>query len=653
MRPHGSGITVVVSPLIALMKDQVDALKRRGIPADCLDSTKTFEQTKEISAAMREGRLRLLYCAPERLNNEGFVASMAHVPGGVRLLAVDEAHCISEWGHSFRPDYLKVARFAQEVQAESVICLTATATQRVAEDVQHTFDITDSNVYRTSPYRPNLQLLAESVKTKTDKYPKLIKFLKEHPGSTLIYVTQQRETEELARDLRQKGFQATAFHAGIEAEVKMKIQDNFMASKIPIVVATIAFGMGIDKADIRNIVHFDLASTVEEYSQQIGRAGRDGLQSHCMFYLCPEDFYIKENFARADLPTRESLRGLLKDIFTHPLVDIPQGQAIKLSHNRLSQDYDVKANPLNIIMAILELRFGLVRAITPEYSSYKFEACGTYEGFRRSEKSPEGRAIFENARKAIKLYEIDVSGVARSTGIPRNDIVRRLNQLNDLGALVLKASGVQNRYRILESLPQTDSEITAIADDMYAEMESRESDALSRIHEVEALITGEQCFALALAKHFGMGDDGLPDGSTTSTAKTGKMSCGHCTYCLTGKPVQLPEKPEKPVDITGIKEILDACEVRDDPRLLARVAFGIRSPRVSKLKYDKLPVFASLEDHDFEVRNPHPSNLPPPSPLSFTFVIPPLHVKRIRVYAITGGEANASTVPPKRIHPRM
>lgn len=586
------------------MKDQVDALKRRGISADCLDSTKTCEQTKEISAAMREGRLRLLYCAPERLNNEGFVESMAHVPGGVRLLAVDEAHCISEWGHSFRPDYLKVARFAQEVRAESVICLTATATQRIAEDVQHTFGIEDANVYRTSPYRPNLQLLAESTKTKVEKYPKLYKFLKTHPGSTLVYVTQQREADELAGDLRKKGFQAASFHAGMNAEVKMKVQDEFMASKIPIVVATTAFGMGIDKADIRNIVHFDLAFTVEEYSQQIGRAGRDGLQSHCMLYLCPEDFYIKENFARADLPTPTALRGLLKNIFSQPLVDIPQGQAIKLSHTQLSQDYDVKANPLSIIMAILELRFGLVRAITPEYSSYKFEARGPYEAFKRSEKSPKGRAIFENARKAVKWYNIDVSGVARSTGISRNDIVRRLNQLHDVGALMLKASGVKNRYRILERLPQTDSEINAIADDMYAEMESRESDALKRMHEVEALITGEQCFALALAKHFGMGDDGLPDGSTT---KTNKTSCGHCTYCLTGKPVELPGKPEKPVNIAGIKKILDACEVRDDPRLLARVAFGIRSPRVSKLKYDKLGVFASLEDHDFDVRNPQSS----------------------------------------------
>ena len=614
-RPNGSGITVVVSPLIALMKDQVDALKHRGIPADCLDSTKTYEESKAISAAMREGRLRLLYCAPEKLNNEGFVESMAHVPGGIRLLAVDEAHCISEWGHSFRPDYLKIARFASEVQAESVICLTATATPRVADDVQAAFDIADSNVYRTSPYRPNLQLNAESTETKAEKYPKLYKFLNTHRGSTLIYVTQQQQTETLAKKLRDKGFNALSFHAGMKTEDKMRTQDQFMVSQVPIIVATIAFGMGIDKADIRNIVHFELPSTVEEYSQQIGRAGRDGLQSHCILYLCPEDFYIKEMFARADLPAQDSVLELLKDIFAQPVIEVPKGKGFKLNHNQLSQNHDVKANPLSIIMAILELRFGLIRAITPEYTSYKFQASATYNTFARSERSPEGRAIFDNAKKAVTWYDIDVGAVAHSAGVPRNHIVHRLNELNDLGALALKTGGLQHRYRIVETLPRKDDEIAAIADDLYAEMETRESDALKRLDEVSALITGEQCFALALAQHFGMADDGLPDGpptgdaTMTTTTKAKKMRCGHCTYCVTEQAVQLPQKPEKPVDIDGVKAILDACKARDDPRLLARIAFGIKSPRVTKLRYDRLGVFGSLEEHDFEV-SPPPRSVP-------------------------------------------
>lgn len=165
-RDFGSGITIVVSPLIALMKDQTDVLKAKGIAAECSDSTKTFDEHQQIQRDIHSGRLRLLYCSPEKLNNEAFVASMKHVAGGIRLIAVDEAHCISEWGASFRPEYLKVARFAKEIKAERVICLTATATPRVVDDICEAFEIEKPFVFRTSPYRPNLQLLAESTLTK-------------------------------------------------------------------------------------------------------------------------------------------------------------------------------------------------------------------------------------------------------------------------------------------------------------------------------------------------------------------------------------------------------------------------------------------------------------------------------------------------------
>ncbi|KAI1772151.1 ATP-dependent DNA helicase [Hypoxylon cercidicola] len=583
----GSGITIVVSPLIALMKDQVDALLRRGIAAACIDSSKTYAQQQQTSAALREGQLRLLYCAPERLNNEGFVESMKHVPGGVRLVAVDEAHCISEWGHSFRPDYLKVARFIQEIKAERVICLTATATPRVADDVARAFNIDKSNVFRTSPYRPNLQLLAESVLTKQDKHPKLFKFLREHSGSTLVYVTLQKQAEVLADELKDQGFRVAAFHAGLKTELKAQVQDDFMAGRIPIVVATIAFGMGIDKADIRNILHFDLSGTVEEYSQQIGRAGRDGQTGHCMLYICPDDFYLKENFARGDLPSRQSLRRLLEDVFHRQAVHTLEGEVIKLNQTSLGRTYDFRPSPLAILLATLELRFGLIRAITPEYSSYQFEATNRYYPIVKGDLSQEGKAIFKNAKKAVKYYSIDVNAVVQSTGLFRADLIRKLNEYNDRGVIMLKASGVENRYKILKELPSTPQEIDEITDKLYADMEVREEDALRRTQEVADLITGDRCFALALAQHFGMG---LPDGKT---------KCGHCTHCLTGARVVLPPKPKPYVNIAGIQKILATCPVRDDPRFLARVAFGIKSPRVYELKLHTSKVFGSLEDHDF------------------------------------------------------
>ncbi|KAJ9150002.1 ATP-dependent DNA helicase [Pleurostoma richardsiae] len=583
-----SGISIVVSPLIALMKDQVDALRRRGIPAECMDSTKTAEQQQEIRVAMRKGHLRLLYCAPERLNNEDFVESLKDVAGGVRLVAVDEAHCISEWGHSFRPDYLKVSRFVKEIKAERVVCLTATATPKVAEDICEAFDISNACVFKTSPYRSNLCLLAESVREKQDKFDKVFTFLREYPGSSLIYVTLQKQAEALAAALRQQGFVAKAFHAGMKTEEKKQIQDDFMASKVPIVVATIAFGMGIDKPDIRNVIHFDLSGTVEEYSQQIGRAGRDGKTSHCMFYICPDDFYIRENFARGDLPSRQALRGLLRDIFKQDSVQPGVDGVLKTNHCSQSNNFDIRQDPLSIIYASLELRFGLIRAITPEYTKYSFEAMPSYYPIIKADKSQEGAAIFKSASKKVKYYYIDVTEASKSSKTRRVDLVRKLNSLEAMGSIRLKASGREHRYRVLKLLPATEGEIDDLVEELYADLETREEDAMRRIHEVADLITGPECYALALGKHFGMD---LPEG---------KPQCGHCTVCITGKRVVMPPRPPKPLDIVGIKQILEVCDVRDDPRLLARVAFGIKSPRATQLKLDKSPVFGSLADHDFK-----------------------------------------------------
>lgn len=589
-RAFGAGLTIVVSPLIALMKDQTDVLKRKGIAAECSDSTKTYAEQQQIYQDIHSGRLRLLYCSPEKLNNETFVASMKHVPGGIRLIAVDEAHCISEWGASFRPEYLKVARFAQEIKAERVVCLTATATPVVVKDICKAFMVDESHVYRTSPFRSNLKLQAEITHDKEEKYPKLFRFLRENPGSTLVYVTLQKQAESMASDLAEQGFQAVFFHAGLKTERKTEIQDAFMNSKIRIVVATIAFGMGIDKPDIRNIVNWDIPGTVEEYSQQIGRAGRDGLPSSCMIYLCPDDFYIKENFARGDLPSRQSLRALLEDVFTRDVIRERDASVIKLNHNELTRTYDFRSSPLSVLFATLELRFGLMRAITPEYSKWSFKDMGSYYPIASGDKSREAKAIFRHAKKAKTQYHFDPKDALEGTGMLRTDLMRKLDEWHNRGVIEVSASGVMNRYRILQDLPTGASELDDLTEKLYVDMEAREKDALERTRKVADLITGDKCFALGLAEHFGMGLPGE------------KKACGNCTFCMTGKRLVLPPKTTTPVNMRAVKAILDACDVRDDPRFLARIAFGIKSPRVMALKLQNKAVFGSLMDHEFSVR---------------------------------------------------
>jgi uncharacterized membrane protein YgcG len=231
----------------------------------------------------------------------------------------------------------------------------------------------------------------------------------------------------------------------------------------------------------------------------------------------------------------------------------------------------------------------LIRAITPEYSEYKFTASSTYKYLMSQDFSKEAKAIFASAKKAKTLYQVDVNALtAPGTGLHRANIVRKLQEYHDKGALELRAGGVTPRYRILKALPKTHAEVEKLVDLLYADLEKKEQDGLTRTQAVIDFITGTKCYAVALAAYFGME---LPEG---------KKTCGHCNICLTGKAVVLPPRPPETIDISKVKAILAACPVRDDPRFLARIAFGIKSPRVTAMRLDKDAVFMSMADTSFE-----------------------------------------------------
>lgn len=404
----------------------------------------------------------------------------------------------------------------------------------------------------------------------------------------------QKDSEELASQLKRAKFNASAFHAGMKVEDKTRIQDDFMANRVEIVVATIAFGMGVDKANIRSVVHYALPATVEEYSQQIGRAGRDGKQSNCMFYLCNSDFWIRENFSRGDLPSYGPFRNLISDIFDDDVTKLRVGETFKKDINGQMKDFDIKSSPLSVIYATLELHHKLIRAITPEYNQYQFEMVndGLYYKTINSMKAsgrPEAQAIIKYAQKKIKYTNVDVNQIVRETGYQRTDVIQVLDRLDRDGAIKLTAKGVTPKFRVLKKLPNTSQELDELAKNMYVDLEQKEKDALLRTKEVVDLVTGKKCFALALVQHFGM------------TLPGDKEWCGHCIFCGTGEAVELPPKQQRSLDRDGVRLVLSECPVRDDPRFLARVAFGIASPRVTALKMKQSLAWESMVDQDFDV----------------------------------------------------
>jgi len=280
-----NGITLVVSPLISLMKDQVDALRSNGIPAAFINSTLDSYDINTIKTQARRGELKILYIAPERITAGGFEDFLRTIR--ISLIAIDEAHCISEWGHDFRPDYLNLKYLRKLLPYTPVIALTATATPKVRTDIIRQLSLHDHKVFISGFDRPNLTYRVVSKKNfSADLLELLNKYKKE---SVILYCFSRKDTEEMAKNLNANGFKALAYHAGLEPVARRDAQEKFIYGSTNIIAATIAFGMGIDKPDVRLVVHCDLPKSIEGYYQETGRAGRDGLASECVLFYSAAD----------------------------------------------------------------------------------------------------------------------------------------------------------------------------------------------------------------------------------------------------------------------------------------------------------------------------------------------------------------------------
>lgn len=292
------GVTIVVSPLIALMKDQVDALKINGIKAEFLNSTQSGSEQAYIMQELRNNSLKLLYVAPEKLMGGGasFIQFLKEI--NVSLFAIDEAHCISQWGHDFRPEYLILGQLKDQFKNIPVIALTATADALTKDDIIDKLAFTNYKVFENSFNRPNIYYY---VKPKKNYYGELVKYLQDHKNdSGIIYCLSRTGTEQLAESLQEDGFNAAAYNAGLEKNIRDERQDKFLRDDIKIMVATIAFGMGINKSNVRFVIHADLPKNIEGYYQETGRAGRDGLHSEAILFYGAGDVIKLKSFARVD-----------------------------------------------------------------------------------------------------------------------------------------------------------------------------------------------------------------------------------------------------------------------------------------------------------------------------------------------------------------
>lgn len=304
------GITLVVSPLIALMQDQMSGLTKRGIvSATVLNSAIASDEYERRLQGIAQGKLKLVYVAPERFESPRFRALVESL--NVSLLVIDEAHCISQWGHDFRPNYRTLKDHIALMPEATILALTATATPRVKQDIVNSLALPDMVVVQTSFDRPNLHFQVSSCTNDFDKDQHLLRALGKDPGPTIIYTSSRKQTEELSSRLKNSGISAGCYHAGLPPQVRQKAQKDFEDEIVPVIVCTVAFGMGVDKANVRRVIHYNMPGSLESYYQEAGRAGRDGEQAHCTLLFQARDIHIQRWFLKRNFPTAKQVGEVL------------------------------------------------------------------------------------------------------------------------------------------------------------------------------------------------------------------------------------------------------------------------------------------------------------------------------------------------------
>jgi len=574
--PH---LTLVVSPLLALIQDQLDFLRYKQIPAAAIDSTQSREEASEVMRSVTQGEIKILMISVERLKNERFRNFISRIP--VSLLVVDEAHCISEWGHNFRPDYLKLPHYQQALNIPQVLLLTATATPAVIEDMQDKFSIAPADVITTGFYRANLHLSVQA-SPEVAKESRLSDWLQPRCGhSSIVYVTLQKTAEHVAAMLIRHGINAHAYHAGMDSDRRQAIQQAFMQGELDCIVATIAFGMGIDKSDIRYVIHYDLPKSIENYSQEIGRAGRDGAVADCLMLANRNGVHVLENFVYGDTPELAGIHNVLHEIKN-------AGQKWEVLINALSRSSNIRQLPLKTLLVYLEMR-GIIKPVYSYFADFRYkllipeqELLGHFDGERRTFV----QAILDGSQKARIWSTVDFENISACHSSRRERIATALEYFNDKQYIELESKRMTDVFEVVSS----DFNIEELAKALFAAFKQKEASEINRIGQMIAFFEGSDCLSLKLARYFG-------DQRQTEP-------CGFCSVCQ-GHAAKLPcDSDLPPLSSQNPKELCEALlAAADEPLsndMLTRFLCGISNPLFNRIKARSLPNFGSMEQYRYQ-----------------------------------------------------
>lgn len=511
------GITLVVSPLIALMKDQVDSLNKINIPATFINSSLSPQELALRLDKASQGAYRLLYVAPERFYNKNFIEVIKKIK--VSLFAIDEAHCISQWGHDFRPSYLSLKNAVKALGKPTVVALTATATPEVREDIIAQLELKDPKVIVSGFSRPNLQF-AVIPSGSSQKVNYIVDFLVSNPdlGAGIIYTGTRNKADEIASILNDNDISALVYHAGLDAESRHWVQESFMQEKAQVVVATNAFGLGINKPDIRFVIHHDLPGTIEAYYQEAGRAGRDGKPSFCLLFYNKQDRYLREFFIKGDNPDPETI----KDVYQYLLDQLERqdenNSTVLLTYSEIAQQLSEPTPEMAIgtSLRILE-REGYVTRLQEKssLSFLKLKPGQTLKGGDLSKRAKIQHQVLTVLRNDYlneleSGWEFSSEELALKIGIKKESLVRAIKVLAEKDYFDYKPPFRGTEIRVNKTTQAHKLDIDFVA------LEKKAARAYEKLDEMEAYVYNYSCRQEYILKYFGEHDP---------------HRCGKCDFC--------------------------------------------------------------------------------------------------------------------------
>ncbi len=576
------GLCLVISPLIALMKDQVDSLKVLDLPVVSVHSLMGMGEQEAALSRIASGDYKIVYASPERLRNPAFLNAIQRCP--ISLVAVDEAHCISQWGHDFRPDYLRIGRYLEGLGRPQTIALTATATARVREDIVEQLHLRAPRQFVTGFDRKNLFFEVVQVSSPKQKLSLLAEQIERTHGATIIYAGTRKSVETIVRGLEREDIEAFGYHAGLEDEERSGIQEAFMEGRSDLIVATNAFGMGIDRSDIRQVIHYQIPGRVEAYYQECGRAGRDGEASSCVLFFSPFDRRLQEFFIEMNYPARETLLAVYQALLQRP------EDPVWLTYREIARLCDPVGEEMAVAssLKILEEAEIVHRLHRYENLAEIFLRLPVEKILKSMTRKSSSKEAFLNVLSDLYSDEELFEGVQflpdeiiGKAGLSKESFRRVMDDLDerDEGAYIPPFRG--RGVRLLSRMAPSDLPID------FEKLHLRKAYELEKLNQMMAYGAATQCRRVFLLEYFG---EYHPSGN-----------CGGCDYCRDQKTNRvIPEEPGDPLLAIKILSGVARLKGRFGLGMAVRMLAGSKEKAMGKFRLDRLSTYGLLSGFNQE-----------------------------------------------------